>query len=603
MSNADGANPGVSRREWLARMSVSVPALGALTTMPVGTTGAAAAAAVAEPRPAAQNMPGQNPAQNVSPRNAESNPALNGARVYNIRDFGAKGDGTTLDTLAVQAAIDACAGDGGGTVLVPAGRFHIGTIELKSNVTLHLAAAGTLLGSADGKQYHAIDAIPLHGDSTLGDGNWALIFAVEANNVTIEGPGLIDGQGIQFHAPAPGQPPPSGLGGLKRPYHLLFHRCEHLRVRELRLWNCAYHSLRVIQSKYVVMDGLHIFNRVNGNNDGFHFISCEHVAISNCTVQSQDDACALFGRCKFVTVTNSYFSTRWSVFRFGGGVAENIAVSNCVLHQVFGCPFKFHGSPGTRFENMTFSNIILQEVTGPIGISVGPSNRPGQPPPQSEALTAEQQVGASHGVIRNITFSNIHGTVTTNPPPLPDYPFSSGYRPGEGHNAIVLNAVGDSILENITFDNVHLTFGGGGTAEEAARRELPEIAGEYFMLGAIPAYALYARNAKGVTLQNVRFETSTPDLRPAVVFDRVEDAAISGLSVQGNPHAESVLRFTATKHVLLTASRVLTPSPAFLQLEGTANRAIVIDGGDLSRAAKPLALTKGATVSAVRLRA
>jgi hypothetical protein len=123
------------------------------------------------------------------------------------------------------------------------------------------------------------------------------------------------------------------------------------------------------------------------------------------------------------------------------------------------------------------------------------------------------------------------------------------------------------------------------------------------MLGAIPAYALYARNAKAVTLQNVRFETSTPDLRPAVIFDHVEDAAINGLSVQGNPQAESVLRFTATKHALLTASRVLTPSPVFLQLEGTANRAIVIDGGDLSRAAKPLALKKGATVSAVKLRA
>jgi polygalacturonase len=579
----DIPDAGVSRREWLARMSVSVPAL------------AAAAPAFAAEQAAAPRARGAGA--------GAANAALNGARVYNIRDFGAKGDGKTLDTAALQAAIDACNRDGGGTVLAPAGTFHIGTVELKSNVTLHLAAAATLLGSTDGKQYHAIDAIPLRGDSTLGDGNWALLFAVEAKNVTIEGAGLIDGQGIQFHAPAQGQTPPAGIGGNKRPYHLLFHKCEHLRVRELRLWNCAYHSIRVIQSKFVVIDGIHIFNRVNGNNDGFHFISCEHVAISNCTIQCQDDACALFGSCKFVTVTNSYFSTRWSVFRFGGGVAENITVSNCVIHQVFGCPFKFHGSPGTRFENMSFSDIILDQVTGPIGISVGPGNRAGQPPPQSEALPAAAQANASPGVIRNISFSNIHGTVTTDPPPLPDYPFTSGYRPGEGHNAIVLNAVGDSILENITFDNVHLTFGGGGTAEDAARRELPDVAGEYFMLGAIPAYGLYARNAKAVTLQNVRFQTSAPDLRPAVVFDRVEDVAINGLSVQGNPQAESVLRFTACKHALLTATRVLTPSPAFLQLEGTANEAIIVDGGDLSRAAKPLALKDGATESAVKLRA
>ena len=575
-------DPNVSRREWLER--VSLPALGVSLG---GALAAAPAAAAGQATPAS---------------------VLNGARVYNIRDYGARGDGKTIDTPALQSAIDACTRDGGGTVLVPAGTFHIGTTELKSNVTLHLAAAATLLGSADGKQYHAVDAIPLRGDSTLGDGNWALLFAVEAKNLTIEGPGLIDGQGIQFHAPERGATPPSGIGVNKRPYHLLFHRCEHLRVRDVRLWQSAFHSVRVIQSKYVQMDGLHIFNRVNGNDDGFHFISCEHVAISNCTVQTQDDACALFGSCKFITVTNCTFSTRWSVFRFGGGTSENITVSNCVLHQVFGCPFKFHGSPGSRFENMSFSNLILKDVTGPISISVGPSQRPaGQPAaggaaPQP-APPPPAGPPAAPGIVRNITFSNIHGTVTTDPPPLPDYPFSSTYRPGEGHSCIVLNAVGDSVLENITFDNVHLTFGGGGTADEAARRDLPQIAGEYFMLGPMPAYGLYARNARGVTLHNVRFEVATPDLRPAVIFDHVRDAAINGLSVAGTPQAESVLRFIDSTDVLLTASRVLTPSPAFLQVEGAGNERITVDGGDLSKAAAPVALKNGATAVAVKVRA
>src|SRR5437660_2519228 len=192
-----------------------------------------------------------------------------GARTYNIRDFGAKGDGTTLDTAPVQAAIDACNKDQGGTVLVPAGVFVIGTVEMKSNVTLHIAAQGKLLGSADGTQYHAADAIPLRGDATLGDGNVGLLFAVNAENVTIEGPGTVDGQGAQFRSPSRGVPPPSGRGGADRPYHLLFHRCNNLRVRDLTLVSSAFHSVRVIQSNYVWMDGLHIHNRVNGNNDGF----------------------------------------------------------------------------------------------------------------------------------------------------------------------------------------------------------------------------------------------------------------------------------------------------------------------------------------------
>ena len=75
-----------------------------------------------------------------------------------------------------------------------------------------------------------VDAVPLSGDSTLEDGNWALLYAVNAANVTIEGPGTIDGQGIQFHAPVRGAAPPSGLGGPRRPYHLLLYRCEKLRV-------------------------------------------------------------------------------------------------------------------------------------------------------------------------------------------------------------------------------------------------------------------------------------------------------------------------------------------------------------------------------------
>ena len=518
-----------------------------------------------------------------------------GAGIYNVRDYGAAGDGKTLDTTAIQAAIDACHGDGGGTVLLPAGIFHTGTLELKSNVSFHIAAGGKLLGSADGKQYHPVDAIPLHGDSTLEDGNWALLFAVDAKNVAIEGPGIIDGQGFQFRSKVRGTPPPSGLGGNRRPYHVLCYRCENLAIRNISLVESAYHSIRVIQSHRVHMNGIYIHNRVNGNNDGFHFISCKHVSVSNCIIESQDDACALFGSCQYVTVTNSTFSTRWSVFRFGGGVAQNISVSNCVLYQVYGCPIKFHGSPGSRFENISFSDLVLQDVTGPIHISAGPSAR-------SSAEEARTNRSTDPPVVRNISFSNIQGTVTTNPAQLPDVPFESGYRPGEGHSCITLNAVGGAVVENITFSNVHLTFGGGGTAADAARRDLPQIAGEYFMLGPMPAYGLYARNARAVTMQNVRFQVSSPDLRPALIFDGVEDAAINGLSVEGNAEAESTLRFINSKHVLLTAARVVTPAAVFLRVEGNGSEAITIDSGDLSRARSSLAFEGGATKSAVKLR-
>ncbi len=301
-----------------------------------------------------------------------------GTRTYNIRDFGAKGDGTTLDTAALQSAIDACNHDHGGIVLVPAGTFVIGTVELKSNVTLHLAAAAILLGSADGKQYHAVDAIPLHGDSTLEDGNVALLFAVKADNVSIEGTGTIDGQGAQFRSPVKGTPPPAGISGAHRPYHLLFHQCTNLTVRDIFLK--AQRVPRSVQpSSSRNSSNATASTRpqcvVNHNNDGFHFISAQYVHITNCDVYCQDDACALFGSCKFVTVTNCSFSTRWSVFRFGGGEAENISVSNCLIYQTYGCPIKLRCGPGSRFENMTFSNLVMQNVTGPISIGLGNRSR------------------------------------------------------------------------------------------------------------------------------------------------------------------------------------------------------------------------------------
>jgi polygalacturonase len=562
-------NSRLSRREWLGKMAV--PSSAALAACLFDSE-----LSDARPKPLAKSDD-------------------LGARVYNIRDFGARGDKTTIDTAALQAAIDACNRDGGGTVLVPAGTFVIGTVELKSNVTLRISAGGTLLGSGDGKQYHAVDAIPLHGDTTLVDGNWALLFAVKVTNVTIEGPGTIDGQGAQFHPAVRGTLPPSGIGGSKRPYHILVHQSENFTVRDISLIDCAYHSIRIIESQRIHLDSIYIHNRVNGNNDGFHFISTQYVTVSNCIIKSGDDACAMFGSCRYITVTNSYFSTRWSVFRFGGGHAGDIAISNCVLREVYGCPMKFQGDPGSTFENISFSNLVLDDVTGPISISIGKGRRRASDAPLTDELPPV--------VVRNISFSNVHGNVITNPPhQLSESSLGVGIRPGEGHSAIVLNSIDDSVLENITLDNVHLTFGGGGTAEEAARRDVPKVFGEYFELGPIPAYGLYARNARGLTLQNVRLEVSTPDLRPAVIFDHVEDAAFNGFSVQGNPSAESVMRFIDSKQTLITAARVLTPSSPFLQLEGDDNEGIIIDGGDLSRASAPVVLKNGATETAVKVR-
>jgi hypothetical protein len=561
---AELTSPEFSRRRWLGL--VATPALAA--TLPSGLL--------------AQSHGGAAPGANLPA-------APQGARSFDIRAFGAKGDGVTLDTTAVQAALDAAHASGGGIVIVPTGVFVIGTVEMKSNVTLHLTAQGKLLGSADGKQYRAAEAIPTRGEHTMGDGNVGLIFAANAENIAIEGSGTIDGQGAQFRRPAGGGQPPAGISGNQRPHHLLFYKCTNLTVRGIFLTACAYHSVRVCVCTYATFDGLRIYSRVNSNNDGFHFISSQFVHVSNCDVQCQDDACALFGSCKFVTVVNCTFSTRWSVFRFGTGEAENIVVSNCIIHSTYGCPIKLRCDSRSRFENISFSNLVLKDVTGPISIGLGQQRpQPGVPAPKP-------------GIARNISFNGIRATVVK-PVRLPDTDVGGPYNEGEIFSCIILNGMDAGFIENVSFHDVHVTFPGGGTKEQGAVRDVPKLAAEYYAIGVPPAHGLYARNVRGLTLSNVRFETAQPDLRPAVIFDRVEDASVNGLSVHGQREAESVLRFIDSRDVLITAARVLTPATVFLQIEGNSTAGITLDGGDLTKAAKPLVAVREAAENAVKLR-
>jgi len=217
-------------------------------------------------------------------------------------------------------------------------------------------------------------------------------------------------------------------------------------------------------------------------------------------------------------------------------------------------------------------------------------------------MTAHEGESTTPAALRNISFSNIHGNVTTNPGQIDETKVTSNANAGERHSAIVFNCVGGATMENVSMSDVHLTFGGGGTAEDGARRELPEFAGEYFMLGPIPAYGIYARGVRGLTLQNIRLQTATSDRRPALIFDRVTDAAVSGLSVIADPAAESALRVISSKQVLITAPRLLDDTKVFFSLEGSGNERIVIDGGDISSAAQPLILKDGAHKESVRFR-
>ncbi len=504
-----------------------------------------------------------------------------GAGIYNVRHYGATGDGKTLDTKAIQAAIDACANDQGGTVLVPAGVFLVGSIQLKSNVTFHLAPQARLLGSTDIRDY-------TKGLERMEYGGTAIVYANDAENVSLEGNGTIDGQGLAFR----------GRPDAERPFLVLFNGCRNLRFKDCFLTNGAFWCTHLNGCDSVFIDGVRMRSRVNPNNDGLHFDDCRHVSVSNCQIECGDDACALFGSNKDVTVTNSTFSTRWSVFRFGEGVCEDITVSNCIIYDTFGCPIKAQLRKGSRLENILFSNLMMNNVTGPVYFGIGS-------PPQQEAAWWNWNANPAEpslpgGIVRNIMFDGIRATIAA-APDLREYPWERPF-PGESRTCINLTAVEGQFIEDISFSNIHITFPGGGTREEGANRQVLRTSGnEYFQFGVLPAYALYARNVRGLRLNNARFDVAAPDLRPAVVFDHVDDAAMNALSAQGNAEAESLLRFTDARDALLTACRALTSCKAFLDVEGQASSHITIAASDLSKATKPLLFGRGAGGQAVRL--
>ena len=159
--------------------------------------------------------------------------------------------------------------------------------------------------------------------------------------------------------------------------------------------------------------------------------------------------------------------------------------------------------------------------------------------------------------------------------------------------------MGEYYLEDISFTDIHVNYAGGGTAAQAAKRDIPKMAAEYFGVwdpapGGPPAYGLYARNVKGLSLHNVRFEYEQAGRRPAIIFDNVQDATINGLSAKGSEGTE-LLRFINSKDILLTAAKLVTAAGTFLKSGRASSEGIIVDGSDLRKAGQALAFENGAS--------
>ncbi|MGN0845954.1 MAG: glycoside hydrolase family 28 protein [Kiritimatiellia bacterium] len=275
-----------------------------------------------------------------------------------VTRHGATGDGRTLETAAIQAAIDHVAATGGGRVTVPQGTFRTGTIYLKSHVELHLAQGARLVGSGNLGDYNPTNAFPQNfGSVKEGWSARHLILALEQEDVAITGEGVIDGNGRAFFG---GRPRHTGRiswrdGGFGakdhdrqgRPGQMIeFVECRDVRVRDIRIedapcWSCFFYGCENVSVR-----GLRVENGVrNLNTDGLDIDSCRNVTVSDCIIRTGDDAIAIRGSpgrlknparvCENITIDNCVFHVSADGMRIGvgQGVIRHVRVSNIVIEH------------------------------------------------------------------------------------------------------------------------------------------------------------------------------------------------------------------------------------------------------------------------------
>ncbi len=321
--------------------------------------------------------------------------AASGPALFNVKDYGASGDGEHLETDAINAAINACVAAGGGTVNVPPGKYLTGTVVLKSHVALQLEAGATLLGSEDPKDYPLIDDPWEQSNKTISP----LIYADHAENIALTGRGTIDGQGQVWWRRYWLAHPKKGMAGAAtpeeaaearkvefgRPRLIRLIHCRDVVIEKLQLTNAGMWTVNPLFCEFVRVDGLTIQNPVpSPNTDGINPESCRNVQISNCRINVGDDCVTLksgmdaAGRAmgqpdENITIANCVMLRGHGGVTIGsemsGGV-RNVAVANCVFQGTdIGIRVKSQRGRGGVVENFTAANITMENVLHPFVIT------------------------------------------------------------------------------------------------------------------------------------------------------------------------------------------------------------------------------------------
>jgi polygalacturonase len=461
----------------------------------------------------------------------ELGPAKNS---FNIRDFGAVGDGKNLDSPAINRAIEASAAAGGGTVYVPAGRYLCYSIRLKSRIRLFIGNGATIIAAdpQPEKGHEGFDLAesnkPWEDYQDYGHNHWhnSLIWGEGLENVTIDGTGLIWGRGLsRGEGPGPVAENP-GVGNKG----IALKNCHNVLLRDFAILHGGHFGILATGVDNLTIDNL----TIDTNRDGMDVDCCRNVRISNCSVNSPwDDAICLkssfalgYARAtEMVTISNCMVSgsfeegtlldgtfkrlppntdiDRNGRIKFGtesNGGYKNITITNCVFDGCFGLAIL--SVDGALIEDVSISNITMRDtVAAPIFLRL--------------ASRMRGPAGVPVGAIRRVNISNI---------------ISSG---ASSQICSMISGTPNHKIEDVKLSNIVIQHPGGGTKKDAAV-QLQEKEKEYpepTMFGATPAYGLYIRHAAGIEISDFKVLADSPDARPCIIADDVDGLDVANLKL------------------------------------------------------------------------
>ena len=447
---------------------------------------------------------------------------------FNVKQFGATGDGKTFDTQAIQSAIDAANQAGGGVVNFPAGIFLSASLVLKSHVDLHIEAGATLLGSEWLPDYPK-DRFPR-----------AFLVADGQDDVAISGSGTIDGQGRQLVQDIIRRILAGEIVDPMIPMHLnwpshrlnmiVIRKCRNVRVSDVTMKDSSNWVQDYIQCDGLVIKGIHVNSTAYRNNDGIDITDCTKVRVTDCDVNGSDDGICLKSEdralgCDDVEISHCRIRSSASALKLGTaskGGFRNIYAHDLVVYDTFRSAVALEAVDGGGLKNIRVENISATNTGNAIFIKLGHRN-----------------TDAAISTLSDVTIRNVKVEV---PAGAPDAAYEfSGPIPRVPHNVYPSSITGlpGHPVSNVILENIEIVYAGGGTPERAQARwdaldQVPEQEGKYpefSMFGELPAWGFYVRHAEGIEFRNVRIALKQTDYRPAMVLDDVRGVHLTKVDI------------------------------------------------------------------------